>query len=246
MSVISCFPPRHVAKFLVQIYFQYAQTNCFYVEKQWLVSKLSILYETPSDITSGDAAWVCAVLMVLAIGTQFAHMADGPLNVASLKASDGESLPEEDVGLTFYQAAAKLIPDIIATASLESVQACLLLAHYALPLDTHGLAYTYLGLSVKMAIQNGMHRKYCGVDLDAWTIETRNRLWWTAYTVERYVKPCNDVKAAVAYCQEDGSASCMGVLLLSPQQRWMRICHRTHLNSGRISVPVSNLQTCRH
>jgi hypothetical protein len=56
-----------------------------------------------------------------------------------------------------------------------------------MPLDTHGLAYTYLGLAIKMAIQNGMHRKYKGVELDAWTVETRNRLWWTAFTVERYV-----------------------------------------------------------
>lgn len=32
-----------------------------------------------------------------------------------------------------------------------------------------------------------LFRKYVGVEFDAWTIESGNRLWWTAYTVERYV-----------------------------------------------------------
>lgn len=193
-SVLSCLPPRAVANFLVQIYFQFAQVNCFYAEEAWIRKKLDFLYEAPGHVTSEDSAWVCSVLMVLAIGTQFAHMAAGP--PPDGEEGDREKPPsilpngsDSDVGVTFYQMASKLIPDIITIASMESVQACLLLAHYALPLDTQGLAYTYLGLGIKMAIQNGMHRRYTGSDLDPWTLETRNRLWWTAYTVERYVLP---------------------------------------------------------
>lgn len=200
-SVLGCLPPRAVANFLVQIYFQFAQVNCFYAEEAWIRKKLDFVYEAPGHVTSEDSAWVCSVLMVLAIGTQFAHMAAGPPQDGQ-EEDDGVAgerppppppvvLPtagsDSDVGVTFYQMASKLIPDIITIASMESVQACLLLAHYALPLDTQGLAYTYLGLAIKMAIQNGMHRRYTGSDLDTWTIETRNRLWWTAYTVERYV-----------------------------------------------------------
>lgn len=188
-GVLGCLPPRAVSSFLVQIYFQFAQVNCFYVEESWLRKKLDFLYEAPGHVTSEDSAWVCSVLMVLGIGTQFAHMAAGPpgdgdgddRKTSALLPGDSDS----DVGVTFYQTASKLIPDIITIASMESVRAFLLLAHYVLPLDTQGLSYTYLGLGMKMAIQNGMHRRYQGTDLDAWTIETRNRLWWTAYTVER-------------------------------------------------------------
>lgn len=190
-SVLSCLPPRGVSNFLVQIYFQFAQVNCFYVEEAWLRKKLGFLYEAPGHVTSEDSAWVCSVLMVLAIGTQFAHMAAGPPKDTDNPDEDNTTaLPggsDSEVGVTFYQMASKLIPDVITVASMESVQACLLLAHYALPLDTQGLAYTYLGLGIKMAIQNGMHRRYAGADLDVWTVETRNRLWWTAYTVERQV-----------------------------------------------------------
>jgi hypothetical protein len=94
---------------------------------------------------------------------------------------------EDSVGLVFYHVACKFIPDVLLVASHESVQVFLLLATYSLPVSTGGLAYTYYGLAMKMAIQNGMHRRYVGGDIDARTIETRNRLFWTAYTVEKYV-----------------------------------------------------------
>lgn len=188
-SVLSCLPPRAVSSFLVRIYFQFAQVNSFYAEEDWLRNKLDFLYEAPGHVTSEDSAWVCSVLLVLAIGTQFAHMAAGSPEARDDNEGGGASGfasgADSDVGVTFYQMASKLIPDVITIASMESVQACLLLAHYALPLDTQGLAYTYLGLGMKMAIQNGMHRRYAGADLDAWTVETRNRLWWSAYTLER-------------------------------------------------------------
>lgn len=181
-AVLQCLPPRPVADFLLQIYFKYAQTNSFYVEERWLQEKIEILHESPAEISSSDSAWICAVLMVLAIGSQFVHMSAPPIE----DTADGSDSPDEqEVGVALYHMASKLIPDVITIASLESVQACLLLAHYALPLDAHGLAYTYLGLSIKMAIQNGMHRKYTGKFFDALTVETRNRLWWNAYTLEK-------------------------------------------------------------
>lgn len=185
-TVLQSLPPRHVIEFLVQIYFQYAQTNSFFIEKNWLQEKLSAIHDRPSGITSDDAGWICSVLMVLAIGTQFAHMESEPSEPIEDSTYQSHTPSEHDVGVNFYHMACRLIPDVIAVASLESVQACLLLAHYALPLDTQGLAYTYLGLAVKVAIQNGMHRKYTGKEFDAHTVETRNRLWWTAYTLEKY------------------------------------------------------------
>ncbi|ORY65551.1 fungal-specific transcription factor domain-containing protein [Pseudomassariella vexata] len=204
MDALNCLPPRRVAEFLAHIYFQFAQVNCFFVEEGWLREKLAALYEG-SNPTSADSAWVCAVIMVLGIGTQFAHMATGPSKSPPIikNGKDSELVSEPDVSLTFYQMAARLIPDIIAIASLDSVQACLLLAHYSLPLDTQGLAYTYLGLAVKMAIQNGMHRRYTGNDLDASTVENRNRLWWTAYTMEKRVSILHGRPASITSTEID-------------------------------------------
>jgi hypothetical protein len=175
---------------LVQIFFKYAQTNNFYVEEDWLCQKLNICYTNPSSLSSDDAGAVCAILMVLAVGTQFAHMeSPTPVNCLPVDsaANQDHHFSEDEVGLTFYQFASKLLPDIIATASVRSVQACLLIGTYLLPLDTSGLCYTYFGLALKLAIQNGMHRRYHGEGLSSRMIETRNRVFWTAYTIEKSV-----------------------------------------------------------
>ncbi|KAB8209094.1 hypothetical protein BDV34DRAFT_210439 [Aspergillus parasiticus] len=187
---VTCLPPRFVADFLVQIFFKYAQTNNFYVEEDWIREKLNICYTNPSSLSSNDAGSVCSILMVLAVGTQFAHMESAiPVNrpPVDLSSMEDHHFSEDEVGLTFYQFASKLVPDILATVSIRSVQACLLIGTYLLPLDTSGLCYTYFGLALKMAIQNGMHRRYQGEGLSPRMIEVRNRVFWTAYTIEKRV-----------------------------------------------------------
>ncbi|KAJ6160676.1 hypothetical protein N7470_004072 [Penicillium chermesinum] len=189
-SSITCLPPRYVAEFLVQIFFKYAQTNNFYIEEQWLFEKLNICYTSPSSLSSEDSGAVCSLLMVLAVGTQFAHMESAkPVNrlPSDYSANQDHHFSEDEVGLTFYQYASKLLPDLIATASIRSVQACLLIGTYLLPLDTSGLCYTYFGLALKIAIQNGMHRRYHGEGLSPKMVETRNRVFWTAYTIEKRI-----------------------------------------------------------
>jgi transcription factor-like protein len=194
MTSLSCLPPRHVADFLVSIFFKYAETNYFYVDRSWLEAALNMAYGNPSFLTGKDAGTVCSILMIFAIGTQYAYLdSEDPNRVAQAKAKskakalERSGFSEDDVGRMFFQQASKLIPDVITVASLESVQACLLIGLYTLPLDTSGLSYVYLNLAVKLGIQNGMHRKYVGDGFDTKTIETRNRVWWTAFTVERRV-----------------------------------------------------------
>lgn len=130
------------------------------------------------------------LFIILAIGTQHAYLdsctdqpPDGLPNTA---ASGTGPFSEDAVGVMFYQQACRLVPDVITIASLESVQACLLIGLYTLPLDASGLSYIYLNLAVKLAVQNGMHRKYIGEGLDPAIRETRNRVWWTAYVTEKY------------------------------------------------------------
>jgi hypothetical protein len=184
-AALDCLPPWDIVEFLVWIYFEFAQTNSFYVEEKWLRDKIDQLKVGSGEVSSDDSGWICSILMVLAIGSQFSHMADERIRSIEGYVHERRVSSEPDIGAKFYQMAAKLLPDIITIASLESVQACLLLAHYTLPIDTQGLAYTYLGLALKLSIQNGMHRKYIGKDFDSYTVEVRNRLWWSAYTLER-------------------------------------------------------------
>ncbi|KAJ0426819.1 hypothetical protein BJY00DRAFT_271027 [Aspergillus carlsbadensis] len=180
-SSTAYFPPRNVAEFLTDIFLQYAQTNYFYFSETIFRQKLDYYYSTQQLLTIEDAGWICTILMTMAIGTQFAYMQAKP---ASAKPPSSEEIPDDRIGQGLYRFSCQLIPDLITVASVETVSAFLLLGVYTLPIDTSGLAYTYYGLAIKMAIQNGMHRKFSGFGLDTLAIEIRNRLWWTAYSLE--------------------------------------------------------------
>ena len=177
-----------MGNFLVDVFFEYAQTNYSYVDEQSLRRKLDSFSSQPRPLASTDASWVCTILMVFAVGTQFADLSslEGRKDILTTRngISDSQTSPDDEVALTFYRAAIALIPDVISLASIESVQAFLLLGVFALPIDACGLSFTYFGIAIKMAVQNGMHRKY-SLNLDARTIELRNRIWWTAYTLEK-------------------------------------------------------------
>lgn len=127
--------------------------------------------------------------MVLAIGTQYAYLDSDAWKGGddSSSTSAANNFSEDNVGIMLYQQACRLLPDVITIASSESVQACLLIGLYTLPLDPSGLSWVYLNLAMKLAIQNGMHRRYPGQASDPAMIETRNRVWWTLHMIEKYV-----------------------------------------------------------
>ncbi|RDW92696.1 transcription factor domain-containing protein [Aspergillus mulundensis] len=177
-AAISCCPPRHIADFLIKVFFKHAETY-YVIDKNWLVEKVDALYNDPGRFGNKGASVVSVILTVFAIATQYAYL-DSP-------GQKSTEFSEDALGTMFYQQAIRLLPEIIEASSLESVQACLLFAIYALPLDASGLGYIYITLTNRLGMQNGMHRKYTGTGLSAAMIETRNRVWWTAYTIERKI-----------------------------------------------------------
>lgn len=193
MATSASLPPRFVTDFLVHAFFTHAQANYWYLERGWLTKKLDAIYADAESLPRHDVGAVCVIFMVLAIGTQYAYLdshverQENPGHTRS--ATEAGVFSEDALGVTLYQQACRLVPDVITVSSLESVQACLLIGIYTLPLDASGLSYIYLNLAVKLAIQNGMHRTYSGEGLDADVWETRNRVWWTVYTIERYTDP---------------------------------------------------------
>lgn len=147
---------------------------------------MNLLYGDPSSFAKkGGEVIVSILLTVLAIGSQYAHL-ESPTH--NSRETPGQQLSEEDIGATFYQQAIRLLPEIIELSSLESVQACLLLGYYALPVDASGLGFNYVNLALRLGQQNGMHRRCKNGAFSTTMIETRNRVWWTAYLLERSVR----------------------------------------------------------
>jgi hypothetical protein len=167
---------------LVKTFFDYAQTNYFYFDEETFHHRFEHYYSSEEELSINDAGWICTLLMTFAISTQFAYM---QTKSGTAKTCPVEDIPDDHVGLELYRFSCRLIPDLITIASVESVQAFLLMGVYTLPIDTSGLAYTYYGLAIKMAIQNGMHRRLPEGSLDPRVAEVRNRLWWSVYSLEK-------------------------------------------------------------
>jgi hypothetical protein len=190
-DIVSLFPPRPVAAFLVNVFFRHATSFYYCVDKNWVKETLDDLQANSTRLRSKHVPAACVVLMVLAVSTQYVHLETSKSNSKrGRRAPGGHETPanwELDVGSTFYRQVAKSLSELIHAGSLLSVQAFLLLGIYSLPLDASGLGYIYLNLAIKVAIQNGMHRKISRGAFDARSKEIRRRIWWTAYCMERFV-----------------------------------------------------------
>ncbi|KAI5920245.1 fungal-specific transcription factor domain-containing protein [Camillea tinctor] len=184
VEAASQFPPEDVALFLVNVFFDYAETNYCYVDEEFLRHKLVDFYSSTVEFDTDDASWVCTLLMVFAMGTQFAHLTfrSDRQDVTTPETSE----PDDSVAVTFYHIACRLIPDTIANASLQSVQAFVLLGAYTLPVDAGGLSCTYLGIASRIATQNSMHREDYRIT-ESRLAELRRRIFWTVYTLERRI-----------------------------------------------------------
>lgn len=155
------------------------------MDREWLCGQVDIVYDNPMSLSNRDIGTLSMIFTILAIGTQYAYLESIAEGHSASSGDTANQFSEDAVGIQFYRKAAHLLPEVIAASSLESVQACLLMGIYTLPVDASGLAYIYLNLALKLAIQNGMHRKHPANDLDTRVKETRNRVWWSLYTIEQ-------------------------------------------------------------
>lgn len=190
-EIVAVLPPRSVATFLINAFFKHATSFYYFVDRVWLEENLDRMYSNMTGLCSKDITSSCLVLMLLAIGTQYAHLdstqEDRRRGASSSAHTNALAGWELEVGAVFYRQVAKLISEVIHSGSVLSVQVFLLLGLYYLPLDASGLAYIYLNLALKIAIQNGMHRKLTGNAFHTDKAEFRRRIWWTAYCMERLV-----------------------------------------------------------
>ncbi|KAK8096274.1 hypothetical protein PG999_014296 [Apiospora kogelbergensis] len=197
-DLLRALPPRPVAGFLAHVFFAHATSFYFYLDQQWVMSTLDGLYQNAPHHDSKHIVPACAVTMVLAVGAQYAHLESPDRDQANTSW-------ELEIGSTFYSQVSRLLAEIIHSGSLVSVQVCLLLGLYCLPLDASGLGYIYLNLSMKLAIQNGMHRKPVSVVPDAVKEEMRCRLWWTVYCLERKIAMFHGRPSAISRSNFDAN-----------------------------------------
>lgn len=179
---IEAFPPKAVSDFLVTTFFRHSEANYYFMDRLRFRATVDHYYSSPWQDVELSSSFVCLVLMVFAMGSQFANL-QAPSNAAPVNAA--AKYGPVGPGLVFYTRAKSLLSDVITQCSLEGIQACFLMALFLLPSNTSDLSYVYHGMALKMAIAAGLHRKTIGSNLEPRVAQVRDRLWWSLYTSER-------------------------------------------------------------
>ncbi|KAF7514984.1 hypothetical protein G7054_g14841 [Neopestalotiopsis clavispora] len=185
-AAFECLPPQPIARFLLGVFFRYVQTSIYYVEETWLYETIDCYYSKTLPKTASTCSTVCILLMVMACGTQFAHMESSRHpGDTSQRPPQPTHLSEDNIGQTFHRAARMLLPYIIVSPSFESAQALLMMATYNFSLDSRGTSYAYLSHALSLAVQQGMHdQKYYDAEPDKTLAEVKKRVWWTIYILQ--------------------------------------------------------------
>ncbi|KAF7549532.1 hypothetical protein G7Z17_g6324 [Cylindrodendrum hubeiense] len=205
-AVHTALPPREVVDFLTTAFFDYAQANYFCIHPEIFSRKLTAFYDGTHEFEAHEwsssrrsVEFISVLFMVLAMGSQFADVGvdnrwqaanQDEVMVEDLLSSHDLSrikvpVPAHNLGWRFYEVSRKLLPDIICSSSMASVQVCTLQGIYLPSTTSRDAGYNLLGLALRMAINMGLHRSFVASSLHAHVRELRNRLWWTIYVAER-------------------------------------------------------------
>lgn len=145
-----------------------------------MMAEIGQFYSNDSPLRS-DPNFVCFALAIFALGSHWTPL-EKPKELENSHYIGGS-----DPGRVFFNQAKLLMPDIIERPCLRSTQACFILSVYLLPLNAMGSAYIYMGMALRKALALDLHQ--CSDDqvMDEKEREVRRRLWWSIYSLERYV-----------------------------------------------------------
>jgi hypothetical protein len=179
-EILRRFPPKPVADFLSSCCYELATDSFFYFDQQDFQLKLDEVYQDETSRLRKDGVFLCLVLMVFALGSQFAdlrHRASSAYNPGISRCP----------GRYFYDVASRLLPMATFDCSIQAMQACLVTAVYLLPEHVYDRAYLYLSHALRIAISLHMHRQKTDNRSSCRDSEINHRLWWSVFSLDRTV-----------------------------------------------------------
>ncbi|KAH9226134.1 hypothetical protein K456DRAFT_43182 [Colletotrichum gloeosporioides 23] len=199
-SVNAALPPQEVVNYLTTSFFEHGQANYFCVHPEMFSPKLTAFYDGTHEFEARDSRnsrrsieFISILFMVLAIGSQFADTGIAPTSEMSTESNrllieEGihcledisrikVPVPSPNLGWRFYEASRKLLPDIICSSSMASVQVCALQGIYLPSTGSRDASYNVLGLALRMAINMGLHTSFAASSLHAHVLYVAERLY---------------------------------------------------------------------
>ncbi|KAL0943911.1 thiamine repressible gene regulatory protein thi1 [Colletotrichum truncatum] len=178
-AAIDRLPPIPVAMFLARLCIKHGTDSFFYFDQTTFLSELEDFYNNLTSPLRRDASFVCLLLSVLALGSQWTPRArPRTLNPPSFSFGG-------DPGRVFSDHARILMADTMDRVSMYSVEAAFVLGVYLMPSSAIGASYLYMGLALRKALTLGLHQESEDPDVDNHEKEMRRRLWWAIYSLER-------------------------------------------------------------
>ncbi|KAL5410024.1 hypothetical protein PMIN04_010794 [Paraphaeosphaeria minitans] len=174
------FPPKPVAEFLTNICMDLGTDCFFYHNQKFFRRELSQLYAEPSCSLRSDCNFVCQALMEFALGSQFAALVSQEANLKIIAL-------DQDPGRAFYEAARNLVPFVLESSTLRSIQTLFMMGVYLLPAKARSTAFMYMGMAMRMAIGHGLHRNQVDPAHSEEEREIRHRMWWALFSLERTI-----------------------------------------------------------
>ena len=175
-------PPIEEATRLIDIFISVAGNNTFfYFDSSWFRAIVRRIYQQQrSQIGLKNINQVCLLYMGLCMGSIFAYV---------WKDRTGPAGRESEVnfpGSNFYEHFQLLLPAVINDSSVETVQVFFLAAMYVLAGQEMEMAYTYLGIAMRAAMANGMHKNFSlKSDFDNKLAKSKRRLFGGVCIIER-------------------------------------------------------------
>ncbi|PLN86530.1 fungal-specific transcription factor domain-domain-containing protein [Aspergillus taichungensis] len=200
LSPMRSLPDRDLANRLVQLYFEHANPQLPVLHRGEFTDLLAATYATPDTARPQHTLFFLFIVFAIGAGIVFEDRRAEP----NERAKPTKSQPEA------YHAAA--ISHLHSPSSpsndftrLESLQAVILLAHFALlrpvapgPAHTASLALrTAIDMGLYMDRQDDPHPATStavatsSAKSTCWTpLDQRRRLWWCVYSLDRLIAPC--------------------------------------------------------
>ncbi|KAI5461595.1 fungal-specific transcription factor domain-containing protein [Mariannaea sp. PMI_226] len=173
LPVLNQFPNQSEANSLIDTFFSVGQGNCYFLHEDSLRARVSEIYHTKPNWPQ-DLKFVGLALITFAIASQYPCVKDN---------CDETGLPGE----VYFKSFQRLLPNILAEPSLESIQSCLLMAAYLLPIYGTKISHIYIHQAMRIAISLGLHQENTNKSFPIPLREVCNRVFWTAYINERYI-----------------------------------------------------------
>ncbi|KAJ4120300.1 hypothetical protein NW760_007440 [Fusarium oxysporum] len=152
--------------------FHIVQTYHLFDEQKFMPALHSLYSDGPPLVTAGNRMWYVQYFLIMALGK-------GLLTRGMSKAGSP--------GSEYFMKAMELFPDTygLYIDPILSLEVCCGLALYLQAVDHRNSAYVYLGMGLRIALSQGLHRDIAGESADDPEVRRYRNAWWTLYILDR-------------------------------------------------------------